>query len=299
VGDDGLWVIGGGPSDQPTRLSLHTQFLRLARRAAAALGIYDRSIADTAWLDLLEKESPYSCGRRIDRLTLACADHCLVLEARSIEPETERSEASSWVEPQPDTLARGPRHQDTIPTSETQPDRIFRKEGHYWTISFARKTIHLRNSKGLLYLSYLLRAPGREFPALELLAAAAGQQLTPVRSSSGDIADGRAVREYKARAIQIGKEIKEARGNNDLGLVGRLQEELGFIADQISGAQGLGGRPREDGDSNERARKSVREAICRAIKQIRPNNSFLAHHLEKHISLGASLSYNEDIPWSF
>lgn len=176
---------------------------------------------------------------------------------------------------------------------------LFRKEGQYWTIIFAEKKLNMKDSKGMLYLLYLLSHLGREVAAVDLLAAGEGQQVTPGRSSSGEVADRHAVNEYKARAAEIGKEIEGARGSNDIGRVEHLLVELEFIADQISGAEGLGGRLRTTGDSTERARKSVREAICRAIEQIRKGNSSLAEHLDKHISFGTSLSYSGDTSWIF
>lgn len=176
-------------------------------------------------------------------------------------------------------------------------DHVFRREGQYWTITFAGKTIRMRASKGMLYLSYVLSGPGREFPAVELLAAAEGAQPSPVRSSAGEILDPKAMVQYKTRATEIASEIEEARGNNDFGRVERLQGELESLADQISAAKGLGGRRRTVGDSNERARKAVGQAVTRAIEQIRKNHTSLAQHLNKHISLGTSLSYGGGAPW--
>jgi hypothetical protein len=178
-------------------------------------------------------------------------------------------------------------------------DHLIRKEGQYWTITFAGKTIRMRDSKGLLYLSYLLSSPGRESPAIELVAAAEGRKLTPVRSSAGDILDQQAMNQYKARAAEISAEIEEARGNNDVGRVELLRGELEPLADQISAARGLGGRLRTVGDSNEQARKAVGQAITRAVEQIRKSHTPLAQHLDRHLSLGTFLSYTgEQTSWS-
>lgn len=57
---------------------------------------------------------------------------------------------------------------------------VFRLEGDYWTIVFARKTIRLRDSKGLRYLAVLLRRPGEDVHALDVQAAAgAGPSAKP------------------------------------------------------------------------------------------------------------------------
>jgi hypothetical protein len=171
-------------------------------------------------------------------------------------------------------------------------DHLFLKEGQYWTIRFAGKTIRMKDSKGLLYLFYVLSGPGREFPAVELLTAAEGRQITAVRSSAGDVLDQPAMNHYKARAAEISTDIEEARGNNDLGRIEKLQSELALLADQIASAKGFGGRHRSVGDTNERARKAVGQAVTRAIAQIRKTHPALAQHLEKQLTLGTSLFYS-------
>jgi len=51
---------------------------------------------------------------------------------------------------------------------------VCRQEGEYWSIAFAEEAFRLKDVKGLQYLAYLLRNPGREFHVLDL--AAAGQR---------------------------------------------------------------------------------------------------------------------------
>jgi len=193
------------------------------------------------------------------------------------------------------TLAR-----DTVAVTSAPcvNDRMIRKEGDYWTLVFAQKTIRLRDSKGILYLSYLLGSPGQEFPAPQLLATAEGHQSTPARTSAGEVLDQQAMSQYRARANEIKTEIEQARENNDQGRVERLRIELESLVDEISAAEGLRGRSRTVGDTNERARKAVWQAITRAVEQIRRSHLALAQHLDQHLSLGTFLSYaaGQD-PW--
>jgi len=49
----------------------------------------------------------------------------------------------------------------------------FRLVGEYWTIRFGGRTCNVRNGKGFGYIARLLRFPGRELHALDLLAAEA------------------------------------------------------------------------------------------------------------------------------
>jgi hypothetical protein len=59
--------------------------------------------------------------------------------------------------------------QAKAPASAPVPQKgIFHKEGEYWTVGLGAKTVRLKHSKGLVYLSYLLRHPAMEFHVLDL-----------------------------------------------------------------------------------------------------------------------------------
>jgi hypothetical protein len=51
---------------------------------------------------------------------------------------------------------------------------VFRLEGEYWTVEYEGVVIRLRDSKGLRYLAYLLRHPGMEIGAAELIGRVSG-----------------------------------------------------------------------------------------------------------------------------
>ncbi len=182
---------------------------------------------------------------------------------------------------------------------EQTEQRIFRKEGDYWSIRFECKTIRLKDGKGTQYLSYLLNEEGRDFSATDLIQAVSGNLQVTVRSSAGEVLDDQAMSEYRARAESLQAEIAEARKFNDTGRVERLQDELESLAGQITSATGLGGRRRSVGDSLDRARKAVSMAIVRTIAQIKNADPALGRHLDKHVARGAFLSYRGDgIPWN-
>ncbi len=46
----------------------------------------------------------------------------------------------------------------------------FRKDGHYWTVSFGGETFRLKDSKSLRVIAHLIRNPGHQFHARELAA---------------------------------------------------------------------------------------------------------------------------------
>src|SRR5262249_61613090 len=79
-------------------------------------------------------------------------------------------------------------------------ESVFRREGEYWTIRHLGSECHLRDSKGLRYLAFLLRNPGRECDALEVAAEgrvdATADAGAPAADSRGQLeapADARAV----------------------------------------------------------------------------------------------------------
>jgi hypothetical protein len=62
--------------------------------------------------------------------------------------------------------------QNTSPPGQA----IFCKEGEYWTIGYGRKSVRLKDTKGLGYLAHLLRHPGVEFHVLDLAGGIANQR---------------------------------------------------------------------------------------------------------------------------
>ena len=50
---------------------------------------------------------------------------------------------------------------------------LFRKEGEYWTLGYAGQLCRLKDARGLAHLTQLLRSPGREFHALDLVRGSA------------------------------------------------------------------------------------------------------------------------------
>src|SRR3954451_15454376 len=68
------------------------------------------------------------------------------------------------------------------PTARPAPDEqshsgvnAFRRDGDYWSVIFDRRTVHVRDLKGMRYLARLLADPGREYHVLDLVAAEAGR----------------------------------------------------------------------------------------------------------------------------
>jgi tetratricopeptide (TPR) repeat protein len=201
-------------------------------------------------------------------------------------------------------------------TEETEPGLpaaagVFRREGDYWTVAFGGETIQVRDAKGMAYLARLLEVPGRELHALELARMQAVSAVgitgteTELRADAlGDAGaklDPAAKAAYGRRLQELEEEIGEAERFNDAERATRARQEMEFIADELAGAVGLGGRDRNAASSAERARVSVTRAIRSAMARIADHHPSLGRHLESTVRTGTYCSYNPDprVPMSW
>src|SRR5262249_4617392 len=148
------------------------------------------------------------------------------------------------------------------------------------------KTFSMRDAKGLNYIARLLRHPGQEFHVLDLAREAspsaapeAGQATAPSVGDAGEILDAQAKTAYKSRLDDLRSQLGDARERNDSERAAKLQEEIDFIAQELSSAYGLGGRVRKSGDAAERARKAIQSRVSDTITRIRKEHPSLGVHL--------------------
>lgn len=221
-------------------------------------------------------------------LLVQCLATARRLDMRGLVRKAESLARSIGVSPQP-TEAGATVRPETVPN-------VFRREGDYWTILFRGATVRLKDSKGLQYIHYLIRHPGKELHTLELVAA-----MSPVEDArmlaSGDagaILDGKARAGYRRRVRELEEDLAEARVFNDAGRVERAQCEIDQLAQELAAAVGLGGRERRAGSFNERSRVSVTKAIGIAIKRVGEHHAALADHLSSTIKTGSFCSYAID-----
>jgi hypothetical protein len=112
----------------------------------------------------------------------------------------------------------------------------------------------------------------------------------------GAILDARATTQYKERLADARQELEEATAAGDLGQAARLRHEIETIAEQLTAAYGLGGRPRTAGDPAERVRKAVTNQIRRALDRIRATHPELGHHLSIALRTGFLCAYRPEHP---
>jgi tetratricopeptide (TPR) repeat protein len=188
---------------------------------------------------------------------------------------------------------------------------VLRREGEYWTIMFEGEVLRLRDSKGVLFLAHLLRHPGREFHATDLVTgtaesiAARTVYVDPSRYAGDHLAvggpelgfsalDSRAKEAYRARVADLRRELEEAHAYGDPARVIRLQEELDFVTHEIARSVGIGGRDRMVGSAAERARLNVTRAIRTTLSRIAVHHGALGKHLGRTVRTGMFCSYAVD-----
>lgn len=187
-------------------------------------------------------------------------------------------------------------------------EHLFRREGEYWTIAHEGKVFRLRNSKGLVCLAELLRNPGRELHVSELAAVGgevmavesptaarlAAEGLTMAGTTAAGVPDGRARAAYRERLADLRRELEEARAIPDERRAARAEEEIDFLARELTHGLGFGGRARQPGSPVERARLNVTRAIRVALARIADNHAGLGEHLGRTVRTGTFCSYAPD-----
>ena len=144
------------------------------------------------------------------------------------------------------------------------------REGEYWVFAFAGDVTRLRDSKGVRYLARLLRNPGRELHALDLVMsdASAGEAALPAReqpwapgSGEGVLLDPSTRDAYRRRLADLQEEVEEANAYHDPARAERAQQEIDDLVAELTGALGFGGGDRKTAADAERARQSVTRAV--------------------------------------
>jgi hypothetical protein len=198
--------------------------------------------------------------------------------------------------------------QEQPETSAVIRPSVFRAEGEYWTVVFETETFRLKDTKGLHYLARLLQHPGREFHVLDLVTSE--ERGEPFRRASrsvrgddlgagghvdvGPLLDERAKASYRARLRELEDDLNEATEWADSGRTVRIRAEMDFLADELAGAVGLGGRDRKVSSAAERARVNITRAVHAALGRIREHSTALANHLDTTVHTGTFCSYTPD-----
>src|SRR5262249_13438333 len=191
-----------------------------------------------------------------------------------------------------------------LPSPEAEAAGVFRREGDVWAVTWAGRTVRLRDARGFAYLAVLLRHPDRELHATDVVRLATGDDTgnpprrrpdrEPARSAdlghAGTILDARARDEYRTRLADLREELTEAEGLNDLGRAERLREEIDALVQQLAGAA----RGRTAAAHGERARLTVTKGIKSALERIAAGHPELGRHLAATVRRGYFCVYRPD-----
>ena len=197
------------------------------------------------------------------------------------------------------------------PTPPVSGEARFELEGEFWSLVFACRVARLGDLLGLHDIATLLRVPGTEVHAIDILAARGGgavPQPQPFRRDvtesallatggvhTDPILDAAAKAAYRRRVDELREEIEEAEAWADGERAARAKQELDQITRQLELALGLGGRDRRTTSSwAERARVNVTRAIARAIERIEAAHPQAGGHLNRAIYTGTYCRYDPE-----
>jgi tetratricopeptide (TPR) repeat protein len=197
--------------------------------------------------------------------------------------------------------------QRPMPTA-SRSDASFRRDGEFWTISYAGHTFRLKNAKGLHYIAHLLSHPGEKFRVHDLVAVVEGPpdrakataRSLPTLEVSGDlgdlgpILDDKAKASYRRRRQELREELDEAEAMNDEGRAQRARAEIEILEQQLTAAIGLGGRDRKTSAHAERARVVVTRNIRAILGKIEQEHPPLGSHFNAAIKTGYLCTYFPD-----
>ena len=161
-------------------------------------------------------------------------------------------------------------------------------------VEWAGRELVVKSSKGMADLARLLAEPGRELHCLELAGAGSEQ------SSTGEVIDDTARREYEQRIRDLQAEIDEAEANNDHARADKAQEEFDAVVEHLASALGLGGRARRGGSTAERARSAVTHRIRATVRRLGEEHPELGRHLDTSVTTGTYCTYRpeREVTWA-
>jgi tetratricopeptide (TPR) repeat protein len=203
---------------------------------------------------------------------------------------------------------------------------VFRKEGEYWTVGYAGKTLRMKDSKGLGYLTHLMRHPGVEFHVLDMAGGIASRREEEETNQSdrlprgddeleksgihigglgdaGEILDEQAKVAYRRRLAELREELEDAKRLGRIERAERAEQEIASLTRELSRAVGLGGRSRRASSATERARQTITKTIKSVLERILQSDAELGNILSRSIRTGTFCSYQPDadftIAWQF
>lgn len=177
----------------------------------------------------------------------------------------------------------------------------FRKEGSGWIMAFEGDPVPMSHMVGYSYIALLLARPEEAVPAARLLAWESGRpELSRRGKDRGQpMIDGPGWAKVRDAFGDLRKEVAAARASQDPARQEAVRVKLERLADAKAKAQGKGGRGRRVGSDADNARRSVGNALDRAMEKLQHGLPALHRHLDTSIERGSLLCYRPKppVPW--
>ncbi len=163
---------------------------------------------------------------------------------------------------------------------------LLEKDGEVWSVRSSAGSFRLKDSKGVVYLDYLLRHPGREVHVLELVGS------DEFAGDAGPVLDAKAKEQYRRRLEDLRDQLEEANQFGDRSRAANAEAEIEALADQLASAVGLGGRDRKAASSAERARVNVQRRLKDAIERLSELDPAAGRYLSACVKTGTYCSFH-------
>ena len=165
-----------------------------------------------------------------------------------------------------------------------------RREGDGWRLQAGAETALLPDIRGVGYLYALLRAPGQEIAALDLVAGGAGVRVPKAEP----VLDEAARSAYRGRLAELDAQLAAADRAGDPDAGAAAQSERNVLVAELKRTAGLGARPRTVSDEAERARVNATRALRAVVERLRTPAPLVAAHLDAALHTGRMFRYQPE-----
>ena len=203
-----------------------------------------------------------------------------------------------------------------------EPENIFRKCGDAWEVRFdgGEKFMLTGADTGARYIHFMLGKPGVSTPITEIMRKVSGESEDYVSvdmlddgiltegysfgelpdSVADNIADDKAIRQYRKEIDSVKKGIVEAESSGNNVVTEQLQNELNYLTAAMYEAITPTGQRKKLTDQIKRLSDAFRRPTVFALDKITCHDESLATHLRNTIKYGRSPGYLPDchIGWS-
>lgn len=182
-------------------------------------------------------------------------------------------------------------------------DSTFARAGGVWLVAFRGQKEHYKHGKGMMQLAHLLENPRRMLDVVALSDCRAVDATDQLNSggveawtggATDPILDDDAIADYKRYLTDLPGLIANARAVGHTDEVKRLRETGRLAKSQLRAVRGLGGRPRQFAEDQEKARKRVSHNVRECYALLAAKMSLFVAHAERFVHLGIPPHYDPD-----